>query len=138
MPYSINLILSPQPLLGWLGYITGTLSLLLVFRWYGCTVNVRWRVLAVALLLPFVPLLVSVSVFWYAWYLPISTVLVLVCLLISGLCFRRVLRSAPLREHQPALAGRSAGIAPSWLPLVMLPVIALLIVSIRKSCEMAC
>ena len=122
--YNIDLSLSLRSLLlGWLGYMAATLSLLLMLRWYGRKVNFRWRAVWVALLLPSLPLLEYVDVSRYDRRLPISTVLLLIIILLSGVFFRRALRSMPLRGHQPALTGRSVGVA-SWLPLVSLPLVA--------------
>ena len=121
--YSIFLAPDLQPLLGWLGPIAATLSLLLMLRWYGRRANVQWRALSVALLVLALPLLVSVDVSWHGWRLPVSTAFLLICVLLSAACFRGALISTPLREDQPALTGRSAGVA-SWLPLVSLPLLA--------------
>jgi hypothetical protein len=114
-------------LLGWLEPISATLSLLLMLWWYGRRVKVRWCALSVALLLPALPLLVSIEVFWYGRKLPISTALVLACILVSGISFYRVLRSGPLCGHQPALTGRSAGVA-ALLPLVSLAFVAFVLI----------
>ena len=125
--YDIVLTISLRTwLLGWLGPIAATLSLLLMLWWYGRRVKTRWRALLVALLLPALPLLVSIDVFWYDRRLPISTALVLTCILVSGIFFYRVSRSRPLRGHQPALTGRSAGVA-ALLPLVSLALVVFLL-----------
>ena len=94
-----------------------------MLRWYGRRASVRWRALSVALLVLVLPLLVSVDVSWHGWQIPVSTAFLLICILLSAACFHSALISTPLREHRPALRGRSAGAA-SWLPLVSLPVAA--------------
>jgi hypothetical protein len=127
--YDINLnIYLPSLLLGWLGPVAATLSLLVMLRWYGRRVDIRGRRLAIALLLPVLPVLVAVYVYWYGWALPATTVLLLACILLSGLFFLRALSNTPLREHQPALIGRSAGVA-AWLPLASLPLVGLVLVA---------
>ena len=123
--YDINLnIYLPSLLLGWLGPVVATLSLLLMLRWYGSRFNIRGRRLAIALLLPALPVLGAVYVYWYGWALPATAALLLICILLSGLFFLRALRTTPLRQHQPALTGRSAGVA-AWLPLASLPLVVL-------------
>jgi hypothetical protein len=127
--YDINLDFYANPLLGFLGAIAATLSLLLTLGWYSHRrkVATRWCALSAALLLPVLPLLGSVYVYWYGWPLPLSTALLLACIVLSGLFFLRALGSTPLREHRPPLTGRSAGVV-ACLPLATLPLVALALV----------
>ena len=96
----------------------------LTFSW-------SWGTLLVALLLPALPLIVSVYVFVTGAELPISTILLLFCIIFSGVCFHRTVRSAALKAHQPALTGRKAGVSP-WLPMASLPLVACVLASVIR------
>jgi hypothetical protein len=125
--FDLNLnIYLPSLLLGWLGPVAATLSLLIMLRWYGRKVNIRARRLAIALLLPILPVLVAVYVFWFGWALPATIGLLLICILVSEIFFLGALSEPPLNENQPALTGHSAGVA-AWLPLASLPLVALVL-----------
>ena len=125
--YYVNIGLSLESLLpGWLGFTAATLSLLFLLRRYFRGIRIRLCSLAVALLAPTLPLLGYISVNWNSSITPIPAAIALLFTLFSILFFRRVLRSVPLRDHQPALTGRRAGIG-SWLPLASLPVAAIVV-----------
>lgn len=123
--FNLNIYL-PSLLLGWLGPVAATLSLLVMLQWYRRRVNIRERRLAIALLLPVLPVLVAVYVFWSGWALPVTIGLPLICILVSEIFFLDALNQPPLCEHQPALTGRSAGVA-AWLPLASVTLVALVL-----------